>query len=251
MLGHFSTLGVDSYHLTHYRYDRPVSLAPQIIRLRPAPHSRTRVISHTQGQPETAFREPPAGPLRQLDGALRVSRAGDGTEDRGGPGRRHDGLQPVRFLRRGSGGGLAVRLPRRTSAPDLVIYRTPGAGGPRCSSFSSVPRTKPDGGFRRRPQRAAANEIGYVIRMEPGVQTPEETWSRQGIVPRFSWLLVQALGIWACRALRVGLPDPAEAGLVALDGPSGTDHDFTDLHAWARSTCPAPAGSALIRPRVC
>src|SRR5215469_5972175 len=34
-------------HVTRYRYDRRVGLSPQIVRLRPAPHCRTRVLSYS------------------------------------------------------------------------------------------------------------------------------------------------------------------------------------------------------------
>ncbi len=44
------------YHLTHYMYDKPVRLGPQIIRLKPAAHSRTRVLSHSlKVTPENHF----------------------------------------------------------------------------------------------------------------------------------------------------------------------------------------------------
>ncbi|THD42741.1 MAG: hypothetical protein E7774_14665, partial [Bradyrhizobium sp.] len=38
---------VGLHHVTHYTYDRLVDLGPQSIRLRPAPHCRTRVLSYS------------------------------------------------------------------------------------------------------------------------------------------------------------------------------------------------------------
>ena len=50
------SIRVALHHETRYRYDRPVSPAPHVVRLRPAPHCRTPIVAYSlRVQPENHF----------------------------------------------------------------------------------------------------------------------------------------------------------------------------------------------------
>jgi len=127
-------------------------------------------------------------------------------------------------------------------APDLAIYRTPEPAGPALQAFldglDRTPRNTVD--FVVDLNAQVQHRTRYLIRMEPGVQSPEDTLAlAAGSCRDSSWLLVQVLRHLGLAARFVsGYLIQLKPDLVSLDGPPGTDHDFTDLHAWAEVYLP-------------
>ncbi|MBU1176072.1 MAG: transglutaminase family protein [Alphaproteobacteria bacterium] len=230
------------HHLTHYRYDRPVSLGPQIVRLRPAPHSRTRVISHSlkvapvghfvnhqqdlYGNWLARFVFPE--PVREF--RIEVDLVTDMTV-----------YNPFDFFVEDSAEHWPFSY-HEDIAADLTIYRKAEPLTPRVQSFLDTL----DWGEQRTVDLIVnlnakiANSVKYIIRMEPGVQTPEETLGiGSGSCRDSSWLLVQVLRHLGLAARFVsGYLIQLKPDVVSLDGPPGTDHDFTDLHAWVEVYIP-------------
>jgi uncharacterized protein (DUF2126 family) len=236
------SIHVALHHKTTYNYDRLVTLSPQIVRLRPAPHSRTPVLSYSlRIQPEKHFinwqQDPQGNFLARLvfpETTRLFSVEVDLVADMAV-------INPFDFFLEPS----AERYPfcyepweQRELRPFLETAPT----GDRFDAFlASVSRSEQHivdflVGLNQRLQR----EIRYLIRMEPGVQNPDETLEKaSGSCRDSAWLLVQLVRRLGLAARFVsGYLIQLKPDVKSLDGPSGTEADFTDLHAWAEVYLP-------------
>jgi len=255
------SIHVALHHKTLYQYDRLVNLGPQIVRLRPAPHSRTRILSYSlRVSPEKHFinwqQDPQSNylarlvfeqPTRQFcvevdlvvemavfdpfdfflePGAEKFPFEYDHALD----------TELAAFQRKGR---LTPKFTRYLSVVRNALpaaAKAPG-NGPGKAAADTRPRTID---FLVAINQRVWQDVKYTIRLEPGVQTPEETLEkRSGSCRDSAWLLCQLLRHLGLATRFVsGYLIQLKADVKSLDGPSGPEQDFTDLHAWTEVYLP-------------
>jgi uncharacterized protein (DUF2126 family) len=229
-------------HKTAYLYDRPVRLSPQIVRLRPAPHCRTPVSAYSlhiepkphflnwQQDPQGNFLARVVFPERVRHFSVKVDLIAEMTV-----------INPFDFFLEPQ----AEKFPF-TYEPwlerELSPFRELSEPGPKLCEYIRNSDTSPRHiiDFLVQLNQKLQREIRYSIRLEPGVQSSEETLERRsGSCRDTAWLLVEILRHLGLAARFVsGYLIQLKPDLKPLDGPEGPARDFTDLHAWAEAYLP-------------
>ncbi|MFT4087207.1 MAG: transglutaminase family protein [Gordonia sp. (in: high G+C Gram-positive bacteria)] len=243
------TIRVALEHRTGYTFDRPVKVYPHVIRLRPAPHSRTPIEAYSlKIEPADHFVNwqqdiygnflarvvfpEPTDHLR-----IDVGLVADMTA-----------INPFDFFIDDDAEYAGFAYPAELDA-DLAPYLRPvddheGQGpAPAVAAFADQFRNPSDErtiDYLVRINNAVQQAVGYSVRLEAGVQTPEHTLtSAIGSCRDSAWLLISILRQLGLAARFVsGYLVQLTSDVKSLDGPDGPEADFTDLHAWAEVYLP-------------
>ena len=229
-------------HVTHYSYDRLVTLGPQVIRLRPAPHCRSTVISYSlKVEPESHFLNWQQDPFANYQARLVFLEPAQTFKVTVDLVVEMAVYNPFDFFLEPSAEEFPFTYAEELKQ-ELAPYLQTEAMTPLLEKFLSKvdKRKRRSIDFLVDINQLVHKAIDYTIRMEPGVQTPEETLTiGSGSCRDSGWLLVQMLRNCGLAARFVsGYLIQLTPDVKALDGPSGTTHDFTDLHAWCEVYLP-------------
>lgn len=230
-------------HHTAYRYDKRIAFGPQIVRLRPAPHSRTKILSYSlKITPEQHFlnwQQDAFGnflariviPEKSDELSVTVDLVADMAV-----------INPFDFFLEEAANTWPFAystLEREELAPYLKCEATSPQLERYVAQFRSAEKRNTID-FVVALNQQVHRDVTYLIRMEPGVQSPDETLRKaSGSCRDSAWLLVQILrNIGLAARFVSGYLIQLKPDVKSLDGPSGTDVDFTDLHAWTEVYLP-------------
>ncbi|MEO1563563.1 MAG: transglutaminase family protein [Pseudomonadota bacterium] len=229
-------------HRTIYSYDRLVTLAPHVVRLRPAPHARTPIQSyalkiapseHFINWQQDAFSNWQARlvfPERARKLEVTVDLVADMVA-----------INPFDFFLEDNAQEVPFQYDQALLR-DLLPYLRRVRPTPELEAFAegAPPMKGTTNDWLVEINNYVANAIEYTIRMEPGVQTPTETIQKAlGSCRDSAWLLVALLRRAGLAARFVsGYLIQLTADQKPIEGPAGPTEDFTDLHAWTEVYLP-------------
>ncbi|WP_298240010.1 DUF2126 domain-containing protein [uncultured Bradyrhizobium sp.] len=230
------------HHVTHYKYDRPIDLGPQTIRLRPAPHTRTPILSYSlKVTPSNHFvnwQQDPQGnwlaryvfPEKTTELKFEVDFTAQMTV-----------VNPFDFFVEPYADSFPFDYPKDLKTELAPYLETVKPDRLFAKYLDTIPQDAPNTvNFLVELNRELQKKIRYIIRMEPGVQTPEETLaSGAGSCRDSAWLLIQTFRHLGLAARFVsGYLIQIRPDIDPIVGPPEVESDFTDLHAWAEVYLP-------------
>lgn len=229
-------------HKTHYKYDKFISLSPHVIRLRPAPHSRTPIESYSlKITPENHFinwqQDPFGNYLARVVFPEKVKEFGIDVEIIADL----ITINPFDFFV----DDYAANYPfeyKEELKKELIPYLELSEDGKKLQKFIQTLdlKERPINDFLVYLNTEIYKYLNYTIRLETGVQTCEITLGNKlGSCRDYAWLFVQVLRHLGLAARFVsGYLVQLKSDMESLDGPSGPEADFTDLHAWTEVYIP-------------
>ncbi|MCM8541077.1 MAG: transglutaminase family protein, partial [Lentisphaeraceae bacterium] len=236
------SIRVSLKHETTYKYSKAISLGPQLVRLRPAAHCRTPILSYsldiTPAKHFINWQQDPYGnwiarivfPEKTESFTLKVGLIAD-----------IEVINPFDFFVDDDGRDFPFDYPdwlKTSLAPYLVKQSHGKLFDQLVKKFINVKKDTVN--FVVELNAYLQSQLNYLIRMDAGVQTPEETLEKvSGSCRDFAWLQVQLLRHLGLASRFVsGYSIQLKPDAKSIDGPSGVNEDITDLHAWAEVYLP-------------
>ncbi len=230
-------------HNTYYHYDRLINMGPHVIRLKPAPHSRTKIHSYSLNiEPKEHFinwqQDSFGNYLARIvmqdkvkEFKVEVEVVAEMTV-----------INPFDFFVEEYAGKFPFQY-NLQDTKELAPYFEIVENGPRLQEWVKKLENYKNINivdFLVAINREVNKGIDYTVRLEPGVFTCEESLEKKlGSCRDSGWLLVQTMRHLGLAARFVsGYLVQLKADQKAIDGPSGTEKDFTDLHAWCEVYIP-------------
>lgn len=230
-------------HRTKYTYDRDIKLWPQTIRLRPAPHSRTKIKAYSLNiSPEKHFINWMQDPFGNYQARVVFPEKVGFLEIEVEVIAEMVSVNPFDFFLDETAETFPFEYDEVSKKELLPYLEITEKGDLLMKVFQDCQKYKGQStvDFLVSLNMHIYKLLNYTVRLEPGVQSSDETLRQKlGSCRDFAWLFVQLARHFGLAARFVsGYLVQLKADEKSLTGPSGPEEDFTDLHAWVEIFIP-------------